>query len=279
MPTNGRVAHVSLMGELAAEQFTDGTERCVARDMVWLWSAPDGNRERTLLFGERFCVLEVRQEFAFGFVPYNGYVGYLRAQALDDLPAPTHVVSARLTSSLDQPDFKRFTDLAELSLGAQLHVDDVGGRFARYATPSGARYVPALHLRPVGLPETDPVAVAERLLGTPYVWGGNSARGIDCSGLVQAGLRACGQTCPGDSDLQERALGVTMSPGTPYQRGDLLFWKGHVAWVADPVTLLHANAHSMSVAFEPLQSAIDRIAKSDGPVIRHARIEPQGSPP
>ena len=128
------------------------------------------------------------------------------------------------------------------------------------------------NVSPINIQESDPVAVAERLLGAPYVWGGNSAFGIDCSGLVQIACHACGITCPGDSDLQMAQLGETLDPGTPPQRGDLLFWKGHVGWVSDSSTLLHANAHSMSVTHEPLQAAIERIAAQGDPILRHARL-------
>jgi cell wall-associated NlpC family hydrolase len=117
------------------------------------------------------------------------------------------------------------------------------------------------------------VAVAELFLGTPYLWGGNSRWGLDCSGLVQAGLLACGLACPGDSGDQERELGTAPPEGTPAQRGDLLFWRGHVAWVSGDNMLLHANAHHMAVVFEPMDQAIARIeAQGDGPVTAHKRL-------
>ena len=120
---------------------------------------------------------------------------------------------------------------------------------------------------------TDPVAVAELFLGTHYLWGGNSRFGVDCSGLVQAGLLACGIACPGDSGDQERALGEDLPEDTPAKRGDLLFWKGHVAWVAGENLLLHANAYHMAVAFEPMDKAIARIiSQGDGPVTSHKRL-------
>jgi cell wall-associated NlpC family hydrolase len=124
--------------------------------------------------------------------------------------------------------------------------------------------VPEAHLRPLDTPETDPVAVLKRFIGTPYVWAGNTGFGIDCSGLVQAALLACGQPCPGDSDLQEQALGRPLAAGEPLERGDLIFWKGHVAMAVDEATLIHANAHAMAVAYEGAATAIARIEAQGG---------------
>jgi len=169
--------------------------------------------------------------------------------------------------------------LFPLSFGARLRVARTEGAWAKLAIqtqPDTAwfreAWVPAAHLAPVDTLEPDPVAVAEKFLGTPYVWGGNTAFGIDCSGLVQAALLACGIECPGDADLQ-MALGEEAT-GAP-RRGDLMFWKGHVALVVDADTLIHANAGHMAVACEGIEAATARIAaQGDGPVTAHRRLPP-----
>jgi len=182
--------------------------------------------------------------------------------------APTHRVTARATHLYRAADFKT-RELAALSLGACLTVTGEEGRFA--VTPLG--YVPAVHLSPLKEAADDPVGVAELFLGTPYLWGGNTSYGIDCSGLVQMACLACGIACPGDSDMQEAELGHALPEDAALRRGDLLFWKTHVAWVADRDTILHANAHSMAVSYEPLEAAVQRIeALGDGPVTSRKRL-------
>src|SRR5262249_46984896 len=138
-------------------------------------------------------------------------------------------------------------------------------------------HVPAPHLAPVATMETDFVAVAERFLGTPYLWGGKSSLGIDCSGLLQLALTACGISCPRDSDMQERALGNALAlphAREELRRGDLVFWKGHVAIVRDDATFVHANAHHMAVAFEGIAPAIARIRAIAGEVTGVRRLPP-----
>lgn len=259
-PANGRVAHVSLRGRVAAERFVVGVPGQVAVPMTDLCTVPEGARDRQLLMGAAVTVLETRGGWAFVQAVADGYVGWVAAAALAaGAAAPTHRVAAAATHLYPEADLKR-RETARLSLGAALAVAGAQGAFLQ--TPQG--WVPACHLRPLQAPEADPVAVAERLTGTPYLWGGNSRDGIDCSGLVQAALHACGRRCPGDSDLQEAELGAPLPAGAPLRRGDLVFWQGHVGWMTDAGTLLHANAHHMAVVAEPLAGAAARIAAAGG---------------
>lgn len=272
-PANGRVAASHLQGQVEAQYFSEGEPASVSAAVADLLKSPGGARDRQLTYGAAVTVYERHEGWAFVQAQADGFVGYVSEEALGPRTAPTHRVATRATHAYAEANLKT-PDRAFLTLGARLCVTGQSGSFLE----TDAGFVPAGHLLPLDRPEPDPVAVSERLLGTPYLWGGNSAMGIDCSGLVQAGLHACGIDCPGDSDLQERALGETLAPGTAPKRGDLLFWKGHVAWVADPQTLLHANAYHMAVAHEPIASALTRIVtQGDGEVTRHARLTPTGA--
>ena len=273
---NGRVAHVSLAGEVGDVPLTEGRRAQVDDPVADLLADPGGRRDRQLLLGAAVRVLEERDGFAFVMAEADGYCGYMWEDTLADPgPPPTHRVSARATHVYDRAEIKS-PDRMRLSLGAVLHVSGVSNGFAE--TPLG--HVPLAHLTDLTETESDPVAVAERLLGTPYLWGGNSSLGIDCSGLVQVALTLCGLDCPGDSDMQAAELGVALPEDAALQRGDLLFWKGHVAWVADDARLLHANAHHMAVAFEGIEAAIDRIAAGgDGPVTARRRLPGLATPP
>lgn len=265
-----RVAHRSLEGRVPALAYDDGTVFGVQSPVAGLHPDPDSRAlDRQVLFGTDVTVLEHRGDRAFVRDACMGYVGWMDRTDLGPLHIATHRVAVRSTLRFGAPDFKS-PDPVALSLGARVSVREFDGRYAALA--SGG-YVMADHLSDLATPASDPVAVAELLLGTPYLWGGNSAFGIDCSGLVQVALAACARDCPGDSDQQERALGDTLPPNSTSQRGDLLFWKGHVAWVAGPNLLLHANAQHMAVAFEPLDEAVARIAaQGNGEVTRHARL-------
>lgn len=267
---NARVAHTSLRGQLKDRRFVGGDLMRVAAPLANIYATPNTRApDRQMLMGDGFLVLDITDGMAFGQAQTTGYVGYARLAALDGWQTPTHIVSARTTLAFAAPNFKTPAP-TPISLGSQICAIEQNRPFLR--TPQGS-YLPAAHLRPITTQESDPVDVATHLLGTPYLWGGNSAFGIDCSGLVQIALAACGHPCPGDSDQQQATLGTHLPDGTPPKRGDLLFWKGHVAWVTDLDTLLHANAHHMNVTYEPLKPAIARIlAQGDGPVTAHKRL-------
>lgn len=268
-PANGRVAALFLEGRVEAAAFVAGQARLVADPVVPLRDQPDGKRERELLRGEAVTVFEERAGWSFVQAARDDYVGYLPSLSLRDGDLPDLRVSARATHAYGAADIKSPEAMA-LSFGSRLRGLGQEGSF----TLTDAGHVPACHLVPLSHVETDPVTVATLLLGTPYLWGGNSAFGIDCSGLVQAACLACGIACPGDSDMQAASLGQPVPEGAIPQRGDLLFWKGHVAWVAGPETILHANAHHMAVAHEGLAEAVARIvAQGGGPVTAHRRLD------
>jgi cell wall-associated NlpC family hydrolase len=241
----------------------------VAHPVADLFQAVGGPRDRQLRYGEGVTITSRRDGFAFGQSPDAGHRGWLlEAAVLPEVErsAPTHWVSARQTHAYAEPDFKA-PERAALPHLSKLAVSGQDGRFSQ--TEIG--WVPTAHLSDAKA--RDPVSVAELYLGAPYLWGGNSIWGLDCSGLVHAALIACGHACPSDSGEQEAELGKALPPDTAPKRGDLLFWTGHVAWVVNAETLLHANVHHMAVAHEPLQVAIARIeAQGDGPVTAHKRL-------
>ncbi|SFO93334.1 C40 family peptidase [Tranquillimonas alkanivorans] len=266
---NGRVAAAELKGAVEAERFVEGEVRQVAPPLATLWSAPDGRRERQLLHGEGFRVLEDRDGWSFGQAARDGFVGYMRSADLRDAVIPTHAVAVPATHVYPRPDMKTIEHMG-LSFGSKIRI--VGGADRFYETHDGG-FVFRDHVRPVNRPLTDPATVAQLFFGVPYLWGGNSVWGIDCSGLVQAACLACGIECPGDSDQQEARLGHPVDMDAPVQRGDLFFWSGHVAMAVDAETLIHANAFRMAVAYEPLCEAIARIeAQGDGPVTARRRV-------
>jgi cell wall-associated NlpC family hydrolase len=265
-PARPDLAARHLEGKVAAARFVDGVAREVRDESAPLRRAPapDAPLDTEALKGERVTVYETDQEgWCWGQLDRDGYVGWLPANALAEPgPPATHVVTALRTLAFPGPSIK-LPPLAGFSLGCRLVVMRTEGSLA--VTPSG--YVPARHLAPVDARAGDFVAVAERFLGVPYLWGGKTSLGIDCSGLVQVALTAAGIVCPRDSDMQERALGaaVDVDPAT-LRRGDLVFWKGHVAIVRDADTFLHANAFHMAVAAEPIADAVARIAAGGTPV-------------
>jgi len=272
-PARPDLAARHLQGQIAATAYVEG-HWCVVLDAavpVRRVPTPDAMLETEALMGERVRVYETTDEgWSWGQLETDGYVGYLPANALSTAATvPTHKVVAIRTLMFPGPSI-HLAPVAAPPLGAKLSIVSEDERFS--ATAAGG-YVPVKHLAPLDRFETDFVAVAERFLGVPYLWGGKTSLGIDCSGLVQVALAACGVAAPRDSDLQEQALGALL-PGDDYQRGDLLFWRRHVAIVRDRDTLLHANVHAMAVTIEPIADVLARVRDSHGDPTSSKRLAP-----
>jgi cell wall-associated NlpC family hydrolase len=258
-PARPDLAAKSLEGKVLAARYVEGRAMEVVEPQTPLRAAPrpDAPLLTEALKGERVTVYDSNAEgWAWGQLGGDDYVGWLSANALAPQgAAPTHKVAALRTFVFPGPSIK-LPPLEALPLGATLVVTRMEDRMA--LTEAGG-HVPAGHLKLIGQYDSDFVAVAERLLGVPYLWGGKTALGLDCSGLVQVALNACGVRCPRDSDMQEAALGTAVDAAVAYARGNLIFWKDHVAIVRDAATLIHANAFHMAVAIEPIADAVPRI--------------------
>lgn len=259
-PYSGRVAHVSLSGVVNAP-LTEGLLAQVIVPLANLCAKPGAARDRQLLLGEAVTVIDRDAGHVFVMSAKDGYCGWMAEADLGQGPTPTHWVAAPGTHLYTEPQVQA-PEKHALSLGSRLAVIGSWGAWAN--TPHG--FVPLRHLRPLGEWAEDPVAVAESLVGTPYLWGGNSRFGLDCSGLVQVSMHACGLPCPGDSDMQ-MALGRTLAANEAMKRGDLIFWKGHVAMVVDRDRLIHANGHTMSVAYEGIRDCVARVSSGGGGLV------------
>jgi cell wall-associated NlpC family hydrolase len=260
-PLRDGVASRALEGLVRADRYVEPQRASVAVPAASVLAAAEPGAERVdqMLFGEAFDVLDREGAYAWGQVRRDGYVGYVEATALGPADVkPTHRVAAARAYAFARPDFKAAAR-GPYSLNSLVAEEGREGRFVK-AAAAGWFFVG--HLAPVGVFEGDFVAVAERFIGAAYVWGGREGSGFDCSGLLQQALFACGRACPRDSD-QQAGLGRPIGRGA-LRRGDLVFWHGHVAIMVDRRRILHANAHHMAVAVEPLAEAIARIAAAGG---------------
>ncbi|WP_027171372.1 NlpC/P60 family protein [Methylobacterium sp. 10] len=275
VPARPDLADVRLQGRVEATRYVAGRSGRLIAASAPLRRRPsqDAGIETEAVMGDPVTLYETGEGFAFVQLETDGYVGYLPEAALaPEAPAPTHQVTALRTFLYPAPNMKR-PPLGHVSLGAGLGITGREGDFLRLA--DGA-YVFADHCVPVGIVEPDPAATAERLVGTPYLWGGRTSLGLDCSGLVQLCLALAGVPSPRDADQQEAALGTALPTRLDgLIRGDLVFWRGHVGMMLDESRLIHANGHHMAVAVESLAVAVARIAeKSYGAVTSIRRITP-----
>ena len=252
-PARPDLAATSLMGRVEAARFVDGEDASVAWGRVSLRASPshDSGQVSELLFGEIVTVYERKDGWAWLQAKTDSYVGYARESGLGPVIEADARIAHVLTPLLSAPDVKAPSrDL--LPLNGQVKRGRQEGNFVAVADG----FVSVRALAPITTP--DFVAVAEQFLGVPYVWGGKTFQGLDCSGLIQTAMQAAGLICPRDTDMQEQGLGHAV-PRDQLQRGDLVFWKGHVGVMRDAATLLHANAYFMQVTSEPLDTAIARI--------------------
>lgn len=268
------LADVALAGRVVAANYAQPLAYGCRATRVTMRAAPDigAIAVNELLYGETFMTLEIGNQWAWGYSAHDGYVGYVAADALQLVERePTHRISAPTALLFTRPDVKS-PRLRTLPLNARVAVVATNGDFHHLAEGG---FIHKHHLAPLGgrVPG-DPVALANEFLGTPYLWGGRTRAGIDCSGLVQAVLMACGHDCPRDSDQQRDGLGRPIDPSR-LQRGDLVFFPGHVGIMVDATQLLHANAYWMKAVIEPLGDVVNRLKPiHEHPILAAKRLQP-----
>jgi cell wall-associated NlpC family hydrolase len=263
------LADVTLKNDIKADAYVASEEaQCIA-PIAGVHKAPTADAMQTtqVLMGEKVRVFERKAGWAWVQLRDDSYVGYVREDALSGLKRETtHRITVPLAHLFPRPDLKS-TPAILLPMNAGL---SVVGRSGDYLEHASGQFAYAAHCTPLDKP--DFVSVAERFLDTPYLWGGKTALGIDCSGLVQVAMQACGLSCQRDSDMQEQALGVALQD-KQLRRGDLVFWKGHVGIMQDEHRLLHANGHHLVVVSEPLKDAVVRISARGSKITSIKRLQ------
>ena len=260
------LADERLKGQVEAARFVVGRPARISVPVADMLAAPDGKSglNTQLLLGDEVVVFEEGPEWAWVQAVGDNYVGYIARSAIGAAEADlTHAVAVLRTFLYSGADLKLPRE-ACFSMGSRVSVQGFAEtRGTRYALLASGEALIAAHLRPAGKYSDDYVSVAEELLSTPYLWGGTSGFGIDCSGLVQLSMRMTGRAVPRDTDMQAAGLGEPVDPGADMaglRRGDLVFWKGHIAVMLDGRNIIHANGHTMMVSREKLSDAVERIA-------------------
>lgn len=255
------LADENLKGKVQANRFVSGAEARITLPVVGLRPRPDEKSgiDTELLLGETVRVFDRADGWAWVQAESDSYAGYVPEAAISEVEAATHIVTAPRTFLYPIAELRK-PPVAALSMGSRLtFVGEEETRGTRYLMTAKGEGVIAVHCIPVEqIVSEDYVAVALRFLETPYLWGGRSGFGIDCSGLVQLSMAMTGKSALRDTDMQVKSLGTEITRDE-LRRGDLVFWKGHVGIMEDETTLLHANGHTMNVSRENLEEAIKRI--------------------
>jgi cell wall-associated NlpC family hydrolase len=271
------LAAKSLEGTVKAERYVVGEQAFVVRASVPLRKTPDATRgfETEALYGESLTIYDEVEGWAWVQLAHDGYVGYVPADALQrGKHDPTHRIQTLGTFLYGAPDIKS-PPLMHLAMNALVTARGGDDKFLEL---DGGGFVYAGHAAPRGRHARDFVAISEGFVGVPYLWGGRTRIGLDCSGLVQTSLQAAGFSAPRDTDMQQAELGASIPVAGGLEglnRGDLVFWKGHVGIMVDNVLMVHANAHHMMVAVEPLSEAAQRIARTGSQITAIKRLELQ----
>ncbi len=270
-PIRGDLADIKLAGKLFAPHYAVPMLRTGIAPVTEIHAEAHATSMpvSALMHGEEFAVLDIAGEWAWGYCLHDDYLGYLRFAELGDDFTATHIVSAPATLKVALPNIKAPV-LARYPMGAQIVCGGVSecGKFL--ACEDG--FVAVAHVSEMGKVAGTPADLAESLVGTPYSWGGRSGDAIDCSGLVQLVFGLKGVAAPRDADMQQASFGAELGQGEALQRGDLVFFPGHVGIMADGENLIHANAAAMAVSVEPLSAATARFAEHDVPVLARKRV-------
>ncbi len=285
-PYRDGLAAAHLKNRVKADNYIDAVRHQVMMPVVPLHKAPSSASmmDTQLILGASFDIYDIHNGWAWGQEVQGGgskhsagYVGYVPNMALArSARSPTHRIKTIRAPVFLKPDLKTAIRTS-LPLNAKVFVDGTDGDYLHIPNMG---YVHCNHIAPLEIAtkanRRDFVKIAELHVGLPYIWGGISPDGIDCSGLVQTALRSVGEgvgkEAPRDTDMQEAALGTNLPKDATLKRGDLVFWQGHVGIMRDATELLHANAYHMLVASEPLKDAVTRIEKSAGPISSVKRL-------
>jgi cell wall-associated NlpC family hydrolase len=271
-PIRGDLADIKLAGKLFAPHYAVPMLRTGIAPVTEIHAEPHltSMPVSALMHGEEFAVLDIAGEWAWGYCLHDDYLGYLRFADLGDDFTATHVVSAPATLLVATPSIKAPV-LARYPMGARIVCGEASecGKF--FASEGG--WVPVVHLSAVGQVEASPADLAEKLIGTPYSWGGRGGNALDCSGLVQLVFGLKGISAPRDADMQQAGFGEALGEGEALQRGDLVFFPGHVGIMADGENVIHANAAAMAVSVELLSVAAARFDGHEQPVLARKRVK------